>query len=80
MNISIESEDDDTLQGEGVKTKISYNLINFYTRLEILLWSKPSGHNDTLTEASNVIDEINRKLEIENKLQHGNALDKFPTI
>ena len=47
------TDDSDDLQGEGVKIIIPSNIIDFYTRLEILLGLKLSGHTDTLTEASN---------------------------
>ena len=40
------------VQGEGVKIIIPSNIIDIYTRLEILLGLKVSGHTDTLTEAS----------------------------
>ena len=46
------------LEGEGVKFIIPSNIIDIYTRLEILLSLKISGHTDTLTEASNLIDEL----------------------
>ena len=49
-------DSDSGLQGEGVKIVILCNTIDFYTRLEILLGLKLSGHTDTLTEASNLID------------------------
>ena len=45
------------LQGEGVKIVIPSIKIDIYTRLEILLGLKTSRHTDTLTEASNLIDE-----------------------
>ena len=67
------------LQGEGVKIIIPSNIIDIYTRLEILLGLKLSGHTDTLTEASNLIDELYRQGEIQNKNQYRNALDKFLT-
>ena len=47
------TEDSDDLQGEGVKVIILFNIIDIYTRLEVLLGIKLSGHSDTLTEASN---------------------------
>ena len=68
-----------TLQGEGVKTIIPSNIIGIYTRLEVLLGLKLSGHTDTLTEASNLIDELYKLGEIQNKRQYRNALDKFLT-
>ena len=68
---------DNDLQGEGVKIIIPSNIIDIYIRLEILLGLKLSGHTDTLTEASNLIDELFKRGEIQNKLQYRNALDKF---
>ena len=67
------------LQGEGVKIIIPSNIIDIYTRLEILLGLKLSGHTDTLTEASNLIDELYKRGEIQNKQQYRNALNKFST-
>ena len=75
---AIENESDN-LQGEGVKIIIPSNIIDIYTRLEVLLGSKLSGHFDTLTEASNLIDELYKRGEIQNKQQYRNALDKFTT-
>ena len=65
------------LQGEGVKIIIPSNIIDIYTRLEVLLGLKLSGHTNTLTEASNLIDELYKRGEIQNKQQYRNALDKF---
>ena len=66
------------LQGRGIeKITIPSNIIDIYTRLEVLLGLKLSGHTDTLTEASNLIDELDRQGEIQNKQQYRNALDKF---
>ena len=73
------TDDSDDLQGEGVKIIIPSNIIDIYTRLEILLGLKLSGHTDTLTEASNLIDELYKLGEIQNKQQYRNALDKFLT-
>ena len=68
------------LQGRGVeKIIIPSNLIDIYTRLEVLLGLKLSGHSNTLTEASNLIDELYKRGEIQNKQQYRNALDKFLT-
>ena len=65
-------------KGRGVeKIIIPSNMIDNYTRLEILLGLKLSGHTDTLTEASNLIDELYRGGEIQNKQQNRNALNKF---
>ena len=73
------TDDSDDLQGEGVKIIIPSNIIDIYTRLEILLGLKLSGHTDTLTEASNLIDEKYKRGEIQNKHQNRNALNKFTT-
>ena len=68
------------LQGRGIeKIIIPNNIIDIYTRLEVLLGLKLSGHTDTLTEASNLIDELYNRGEIKNKRQYRNALDKFST-
>ena len=50
-------DSDSDLQGEGVKIINPSNIIDIYTRLEILLGLKLSGHTDTLTEAGNLKDE-----------------------
>ena len=69
--------DSDNLQGDGVKIIIPSNIIDIYTRLEILLRLNLSGHTDTLTEASNLIDELYKRGEIQNKQQYRNALNNF---
>ena len=74
---AIENESDN-LQGEGVKIIVPSNIIDIYTRLEVLLGVKLSGHTDTLTEASNLIDELYKRGEIQNK-QYRNALNIFST-
>ena len=69
---------EELLVGEGIqKIIIPSNIIDIYTRLEILLGLKLSGHSNTLTEASNLIDELYKRGEIQNKQQYQNALDKF---
>ena len=66
------------LQGRGIeKIIIPSNIIDIYTRLEVLLGLKLSGHTDTLTEASNLIDELYKRGEIQNKQQYRNAFNKF---
>ena len=74
----IDSSDND-LEGQGVKIIIPSNINDIYIRLEVLLGLKLSGHIDTLTEASNLIDELNKRGEIQNKQQYRNAIDKFST-
>ena len=71
--------DEIDLEGQGVKIIIPSNIIDIYTRLEALLGLKLSGHTDTLTKASNLIDELYKRGEIQNKQQYRNALDKFTT-
>ena len=71
------SDDSTYLEGQGVKIIIPSNIIDIYNRLEILLGLKISGHTDTLTEASNLIDELYKRGEIQNKQQYRNALNKF---
>ena len=71
------TDDSDDLQGEGLKIIIPSNIIDIYTRLEVLLGLKLSGHTDTLTEAGNLIDELYKRGEIQNKQQYRNALSKF---
>ena len=73
----ISDDSDNELEGEGVKIIIPSNIVDIYTRLEILLGIKLSGHTDTLSEASNLIDELYKRGEIENKQQYQNALNKF---
>ena len=73
----ITNNSDSDLQGEGVKIIIPSNIIDIYTRLEVLLGLKLSGHSDTLTEASNLIDELYKRGERQNKQQYRNALNKF---
>ena len=77
---AIENEEDSSdLQGEGVKIIIPSNIIDIYTRLEVLLGLKLSGHTDTLTEASNLIGELYKRREIQNKQQYRNSLKKINT-
>ena len=69
------------LKGRGIeKIIIPSNIIDLYTRLEVLLGLKLSGHTDTLSEASNLIDELYKRGEIQNKQQYRNALDKFSNL
>ena len=77
---NIKKEEPADLKGQGVKIVIPNNIIDIYTRLEVLLGLKLSGHTDTLTEASNLIDELYKRGEIQNKQQYRNALNKFQTL
>ena len=67
------------LESQGIKTLIPSNIIDIYTRLEILLGLKLSGHTDTLTEASNLIGELYKRGELQNRQQYRNAFNKFST-
>ena len=73
------TDDSDNLEGEGVKIIIPSSIIDIYTRLEIILGLKLSGHTDTLTEVSNLIDELYKRGENQIKQQYRNAPDKFQT-
>ena len=69
---------DKKLKGRGIeKIIIPSNIIDIHTKLEILLGLKLSGHTDTLTEASNLLDELYKRGEIQNKQQYRNAFNKF---
>ena len=67
------------LEGEGLKIIIPSNIIDIYTRLEVLLGLNLSGHTNTLTEASNLIDDFFKRGEIQNKQKNRNALNKLQT-
>ena len=69
--------DSNYLQGDGAKTIIQSNVIDIYNRLEILLGLKLSGHTKILTEASNLLDELYKRGEIQNKQQYRNAHNNF---
>ena len=59
------------LEGQGTeKNIIPSNIVDIYTRLEILLGIKLSGRTDTLTEDSNLIAELYKIGEIQNKKQY----------
>ena len=73
------TDDYDDLQGEGIKFIIPSIIIDIYTRLEILLGLKLSGHIDTLTGASILIDELYKRGEIQNEQQYRDALNNFRT-
>ena len=72
-------EDSSDLEGQGVKIIIPSNIIDIYTRLEVLLGLKVSGHTDTFTEASNLIDQLYKRGDNQTEQQYRNALNKFNT-
>ena len=69
--------DEIDLEGQGLKIILPSNINDIYTRLEISLGLKLSGPTDTLTEASNLIDEYYKRGEIQNTQQYRNAFNKF---
>ena len=71
---------DTKLKDKGVeKIIIPSNIIDIYIRLEVLLGIKLSGHSNTLTEASSLIDELYKRGEIQFEQEYRNALNKFST-
>ena len=58
-------ENCDDSEGRGMKIIIPTNIIDFCTRLEIILGLKLSGHTDTLRETSNLKDEVHKGGEIQ---------------
>ena len=66
------------LEVQGVeKIIIPSNIIVIYTRIEVLLGLKLSGHTDTLTEASNLIGQLYKMSDTQSEQEYGNALNKF---
>ena len=63
-----------------MKTASPSNIIDYWTSLEVLLRIKLNGHADTLTEASNLLDDLNKKGEIQNEEQCRNSLNKIYSI
>ena len=71
---------DTKLKGRGIEKIILPSIrTDIYTRLEVLLGLKLSVHTDILTEASNLIHELYKRGQIQNKQQYRNALNKFQT-
>ena len=65
------------LEAQGLKNVIPSDIFEVYTRLEILLRIKLSGHSNTLTEAKNLFGELYKRGEIKNEQQYRKALNKF---
>ena len=72
--------DEIVFQGDGVKIITPSNIIDIYTRLEVLLGFELSEYTDTLTEASDMIDEFYIRGEIQNEQQYRSAPNKVSTI
>ena len=62
-----------------MKIVIPFNIIDIWTRLEVLLGIKLSGQTNNLTEASNLKEELFKRVEIQKQQQYRNALDKIYT-
>ena len=76
----IENEEESCeLEGQGIKTIFPTDILDIYSRLQVLLGIKWSGQTDALTEASNLIDEIYERCELQTEQKYRNALDKFRT-
>ena len=70
------------IDGNGVKKRIIVvpeGSDEIWTKLQVLLGFKLSGHTDTLIEASQLIDALFKKGEIETDQQYRNAINKFKT-
>ena len=67
-------------QGGRKKIIIPSNVIDNWTTLKVLRGYLMGGHTDTLTEASNLIDQFYKKSEIQNELSNVIAPDKFHTL
>ena len=73
-------DNSDNLEGHGKeKFIIPSNIFDMYTRLEVLLGLKPLSHTNTLTETSNLIDELHKRGEKQNEQHNRKALNKFHT-
>ena len=58
---NVDDEESDDLEGQGLKTIIPSNIIDIYTRLEVLLGLNLSGDTGILSEASNLLDELYKR-------------------
>ena len=59
----IQNETAGEIEGQGMIILINSNIITIWTTLEVLLELTLSGHTDTLTEGSNLIDELYEKTQ-----------------
>ena len=60
-----------------MKTSIPSKIIDVWTRLDVFLGVKMFGNTDTLTEASNLTDELNGKSELQYEQGYRKNLDKL---
>ena len=75
----VEEIQNKTFNEIDLEGQITSSIIDIYTRFEILLGLKLSGHPNFLTEDSNLIDELYKRRETQNKQQFQNALNKIST-
>ena len=69
------------IEGQGIeKLIIPSNIVHIFTRPKISLGLKLSGHNKTLPEASNLIDELYKRGEKQNEQQYRNAVNETSTL
>ena len=69
---------DTKLSGRGIeKIIIPSNINDIYSRLEVLLGIKLSGQTNIFTWASNLKDELFKRIETQKKQKYRNALDKI---
>ena len=76
QNISMEEFN---LQGLGLKIITSSNILDIYTRLEVSMGIKLSGHSDIFTEVSNFIDELRKIGDTQTEQHYRYALGVFNT-
>ena len=74
---NVDEKESDSFEGDRRKFVIPSNIIDIKTRLKVLVGAKLSVHNDTLTEASNLIGELYGRGEIQNDKLYRTVLDKF---
>ena len=80
--VSGESDEYESLESEVSGTKtivVPSDSDEIWTRLQVLLGLKLAGHTDTLIEASQLLDALFKKGEIETEQQFRNAINKFKT-
>ena len=77
---NVDGEEPEYLEGKEGKFIIHSNILDIYAILKILLRTNLSGHTDTLTEASNPIDELYRRGEIQNEQEYRKAHKKTNTF
>ena len=67
------------IKDKAIKSIISSNIFDIFTRLEVLLGLKLSGPTDTPTQASNLINELHKTGEKEKIQKYQKAVDELYT-